>query len=261
MNALDYRGRTLVLTGAAGGIGQGLAQAFAEAGARLELIDRDGAALDRLCATLPEGVQARAVVLDLGDLAAVQAYADDLAAQELTVDVLINNAGVEYPTPLGEASAQADRRWAELLDNNVASMQRLTRALLPRLAAGACVINQASIWGLKGVPGFSAYVASKHAVIGLTRALAWELGARRIRVNAVCPGWIATEAAMRSLRSMAAEHGRSEAAELQVILAAQAIPELLRPADLAGTFLFLGSPLAAAPTGQALSVSHGEVMH
>ncbi|WP_313306102.1 SDR family NAD(P)-dependent oxidoreductase, partial [Stutzerimonas balearica] len=154
MNALDYRGRTLVLTGAAGGIGQGLAHAFAEAGARLELIDRDGAALDRLRAALPEGVQARAVVLDLGDLAAVQAYADDLAAQELTVDVLINNAGVEYPTPLGEASAQADRRWAELLDNNVASMQRLTRALLPRLAAGASVINQASIWGLKGVPGF-----------------------------------------------------------------------------------------------------------
>ncbi|HAV87456.1 MAG TPA: NAD(P)-dependent oxidoreductase, partial [Pseudomonas sp.] len=76
MNALDYRGRTLVLTGAAGGIGQGLAQAFAEAGARLELIDRDGAALDRLRAALPEGVQARAVVLDLGDLAAVQAYAD-----------------------------------------------------------------------------------------------------------------------------------------------------------------------------------------
>jgi NAD(P)-dependent dehydrogenase (short-subunit alcohol dehydrogenase family) len=102
------------------------------------------------------------------------------------------------------------------------------------------------MWGLKGVPGFSAYVASKHAVIGLTRTLAWELGPRRIRVNAVCPGGIGTEAAMRSLRAMAVDNGHSEAEELKAILAAQAIPELLMPEDLAGTFLFLGSPLAAA---------------
>ena len=111
------------------------------------------------------------------------------------------------------------------------------------------------------MPGFSAYVASKHAVVGLTRSLAWELGPRRIRVNAVCPGWIGTDAAMRSLQVMADANGRSDSAELAAILANRAIPELLTPADLGGTFLFLGSPLAAALTGQALSVSHGEVMH
>jgi 3-hydroxybutyrate dehydrogenase len=143
----------------------------------------------------------------------------------------------------------------------VASMLRLTRALQDQLTAGSSVINQASIWGLKGVAGFSAYVASKHAVIGLTRSLAWELGPRKIRVNAVCPGWVGTEAAMRSLRVMAEASGRSEADELALILAAQAVPELLTPADLAGTFLFLGSALAVPITGQALSVSHGEVMH
>ncbi|MCX4198851.1 SDR family oxidoreductase, partial [Methylobacterium organophilum] len=167
----------------------------------------------------------------------------------------------EALAPLGECSFEADQRWSALLENNVGSMQRLTRALLPRLRAGASVINQASIWGLKGVPGFSAYVASKHAVVGLTRSLAWELGPRRIRVNAVCPGWIGTDAAMRSLQVMADANGRSDSAELAAILANQAIPELLTPADLGGTFLFLGSPLAAALTGQALSVSHGEVMH
>jgi len=80
-------------------------------------------------------------------------------------------------------------------------------------------------------------------------------------VNAVCPGWIGTDAAMRSLQVMADANGRSDSAELAAILANQAIPELLTPADLGGTFLFLGSPLAAALTGQALSVSHGEVMH
>lgn len=258
--ALDYRGRCVVLTGAAGGIGRQLAKTYAEAGASLVLVDRDAQALAELVESLRPEAPLHSSTLDLADWQAVQHFADDLACRNRSVEVLVNNAGIEYQTPISEPTAEADACWTRLLDNNVSSMQRLTRALLPRLRAGASVINQASIWGLKGVPGFSAYAASKHAVIGLTRSLAWELGPRRIRVNAVCPGWIGTDAAMRSLRIMAAENGRSEAEELVAVLAAQAIPELLTPADLSGTFLFLGSPLAAALTGQALSVSHGEVM-
>lgn len=256
---IAYRGKRVLITGAASGIGKGLARAFAEQGAVLELLDRNAEALQGVTDELAPLGEVRGALLDLGDSAAIAAFAD--SRQGATLDVLINNAGVEYATPLDDGSADTDQRWQALLDNNVASMLRLTRALLPALQAGSSVINQASIWGLKGVPGFSAYVASKHAVIGLTRSLAWELGSRRIRVNAVCPGWIATEAAMRSLRVMAQANGRSEDDELAQILAAQAVPELLMPADLAGTFLFLGSPLATAITGQALSVSHGEVMH
>lgn len=256
---IDYRGKRVLITGAASGIGKGLARAFAEQGAVLELLDRNAEALQGVTDELAPLGEVRGALLDLGDSAAIAAFAD--SRQGATLDVLINNAGVEYATPLDDGSADTDQRWQALLDNNVASMLRLTRALLPALRAGSSVINQASIWGLKGVPGFSAYVASKHAVIGLTRSLAWELGSRRIRVNAVCPGWIATEAAMHSLRVMAQANGRSEDDELAQILAAQAVPELLTPADLAGTFLFLGSPLATAITGQALSVSHGEVMH
>jgi NADP-dependent 3-hydroxy acid dehydrogenase YdfG len=123
MNSLDYRGRTVVLTGAAGGIGRGLAQAFAESGATLELLDRDAAALERLVAELAPLVPARGTPLDLADHAAVESYAHDLAA---------NNAGVEYPTPLADSGIDADRRWAALLDNNAASMQRLTHALCCR---------------------------------------------------------------------------------------------------------------------------------
>lgn len=256
---IDYRGKQVLITGAASGIGRGLARAFAEQGATLELLDRDEEALVRVADELATLTSSRVATLDLGDSAAIAAYVAERGERPL--DVLINNAGVEYATPLADTGAAADAHWQALLDNNVASMLRLTRALQGQLKDGASVINQASIWGLKGVPGFSAYVASKHAVIGLTRSLAWELGARRIRVNAVCPGWVATEAAMRSLRVMAAEAGRSEEQELAAILRAQAVPELLTPADLAGTFLFLGSALAAPITGQALSVSHGEVMH
>ncbi|WP_220812581.1 SDR family NAD(P)-dependent oxidoreductase [Pseudomonas paralcaligenes] len=256
---IDYRGKRVLLTGAASGIGRGLARAFAEAGATLELLDRNAEALAAVADELAPLTDVAWACVELGDSAAVAAYVERCG--HLPLDVLINNAGVEYATPLAETGTEADARWQALLDNNVASMLRLTRALQGQLRDGASVINQASIWGLKGVPGFSAYVASKHAVIGLTRSLAWELGPRRIRVNAVCPGWIGTDAAMRSLAVMAQANGRSEADELALILAAQAVPELLTPADLAGTFLFLGSALAAPVTGQALSVSHGEVMH
>jgi len=256
---IDYHGKRVLISGAASGIGRGLALAFAEQGATLELLDRNGEALQQVCDELRTLATIEGVCLDLGDSAAITTYARQRDGD--AVDVLINNAGMEYVTPLEDASPEADARWQALLDNNVASMLRLTRALLPCLGAGASVINLASIWGLKGVPGFSAYVASKHAVIGLTRSLAWELGPRRVRVNAVCPGWVGTDTAMHSLAVMAASNGRSVRDELAQILAAQAVPELLTPADLAGTFLFLGSPLAAALTGQALSVSHGEVMH
>ena len=261
MQNLDFSGRRVVITGAASGIGKGLAQAFASQRAELMLLDRNGEALAEVVAGMASHTPIRSLRVDLADDASVRAGVAKLQEQWDRVDVLVNNAGMEQPTPLDGAAPEANSLWQTQLNNNVVSMVRLTRALLPLLPAGASVINQSSIWGFSAVGGFSAYVASKHAVIGLTRSLAWELGDRHIRVNAVCPGWVGTDAAMMSLRSMAASSGRSEQDELTRILSAQAIPELLTPADLAGTFLFLGSPLAAALTGQALVVSRGEVMH
>lgn len=266
MLSLDYRNHCIVISGAASGIGKGLAQAFAGQGARLVLLDRNAQALTAVADQIaveaelaPERV--RSFCVDLGDDAQVLRCAEWLREDGVPIDVLINNAGMELPTPLADTDPLANRHWQSQLDNNVVSMVRLTRALLPLIRDGGSIINQSSIWGFSAVAGFSAYCASKHAVIGLTRSLAWELGSRRIRVNAVCPGWVGTEAAMASLRAMARESGRSEEQELAQILAGQVIPELLTPQELAGTFLFLGSPLSQAITGQALVVSHGEVMH
>ena len=247
----------MLITGAAGGIGTALSHAFAAQGARVWLVDRDAARLHDVPTALPH---AHHTACDLGDADAVRQLAASVHAQWGGLDVLINNAGAEHPTAIDDPAPDAMARWAALLDNNVTSMARLTAALLPLLAPGACVINQSSIWGRVGVPGFSAYVASKHAVIGLTRSLALELGPRGVRVNAVCPGWVRTEAAMRSLTAMARTQGRTEAEVERDILAQQAVPVMLTPDALAPTFLFLASDDAAPITGQALVVSHGEVM-
>jgi len=249
----------VVLTGAAGGIGVGLAHGFSQQGAHLVLVGRDPGPLAVLAASLPGA--ALTVIADLNDGTAMGGLLAQIQARWEHVDVLINNAGTEFPTPLGDDAPDFMERWDGLMRNNVGTMVRLTRALLPLMRPGTSIINQSSIWGLKGVPEFSAYVASKHAVIGVTRSLAWELAGAGIRVNSVCPGWIKTDSALRSLEVMAAKTGRSSAEMLKEILAGQVTQSFLEPEDLVGAFLFLASDGARAITGQSLVVSHGEVMN
>ena len=259
--------RTVVVTGAAGGIGRAIAAAFAAQGARTVLVDRDAALLDAVRAAIAAELPAAELHSAQCDLSSDQACAalaqrlDKLCGGDGGVGALINNAGQEYPTPMSSTSADFMASWSTLLDNNVSSMARLTRALLPLLRPGASVVNQSSIWGLTAVADFSAYCASKHAIIGLTRSLAFELGPLGVRVNSVCPGWIRTEAAMRSLKSMAQSRSISEGEMEAEVLRNQAMRTFLDPSDIAPVYLWLASTDAASLTGQAIVASRGEVMH
>ena len=135
----------MVLTGAAGGIGFGLARGFSQQGARMVLVGRDPGPLAVLAASLPG--EALPLTADLNDAAAVGGLLAQIRARWGQVDVLINNAGTELPTPLGDDAADFMDRWDALMRNNVGTMVRLTRALLPLMRPGTSIINQSSIWG------------------------------------------------------------------------------------------------------------------
>ena len=240
--------KIVVITGASRGIGLGLAQGFAEAGASLTLIADDEAVHVRASA-----MGAGGKVADITDGAAVRRALEELPH----IDVLINNAGMERLTPI-DGDDEVEATFRRIIEINVIGTQMVTRRALPKMREGGSIINTSSVWGRVAEPLFGAYVASKHAIIGLTKAWAKELGPRGIRVNAVCPGWVRTESSMRSLKFMAEGRGMSEDALLAQITSGQAMPGLMEPADMAAAYLFLASDAARNITGQSLGVDRGE---
>jgi len=248
--SLSFSSKVVVVTGASRGIGLGIARRFAEAGATLHLIANDAAIHERARELGATGAEA-----DIADRQAVTEALAPLAR----VDVLINNAGLELMTPVDDAGEDNEAAFRRIVEINVIGTALVTAWALPRMPAGGAIVNTASIWGRVAEARFGAYVASKHAIIGLTKTWARELGTKGIRVNAVCPGWVRTEASMRSLGRMAEHSGRGEAELLDAIVDGQALPGLMEPDDIAGTYLFLASDLASNITGQSLGVDRGEV--
>lgn len=242
-------GRTVLVTGSSRGIGFGIARAFAAAGAQLHMLADDEGIFEAA-----ERLGAKAHRADITDASAMES----VAAQIPLLNVLINNAGLELITPLDDGGAANEASFRRVVEINVVGTFLATRALLPRIPLGGRIVNTASVWSRGAEAMFGAYVASKHAVIGLTKTWAKELGPRGITVNAVCPGWVRTEASLRSLHAMAERRSVAPDALLDEIVAVQALPGFMDPDDVAGTYLFLASDLAANITGQSLGVDRGE---
>ncbi|MGA5299538.1 SDR family NAD(P)-dependent oxidoreductase [Nucisporomicrobium flavum] len=190
MDTMRHHGRVVLITGAGSGIGRAAAIRFAGEGARVVATDVDGTALDGTLKQLADaGHDARGVRADLTDPAGI---AQILAEAGGRVDVLVNNAGVmDHFLPLTELD---DATWEHLLAVNLTAVMRLCRATLPamREAGSGAIVNVASIGGLTGWVAGTAYVTSKHAVIGLTRSIAALYADDGIRCNAVCPGGVET---------------------------------------------------------------------
>lgn len=255
--AFDFSGKTVLVTGASRGIGLGVARGFAQAGATVHILATNELVFESARKlTKAFGVSVTGHICDITDRAQVRATVGGLN----TIDVLINNAGFERPTPILQPGDAVEDVFRSIIDTNVVGTYYVTREALPKMQAGAKIVITSSIWGQTAVAEMSAYCASKHANIGFMRSLAKELGPKGINVNAVCPGWVKTDAAMNSLKHMAIEEGRTEDELLDEILAGQSLPGLMEPDDMIGAYLFLASNAAANITGQTLNVDRGEVM-
>jgi len=242
----SLKGRTALVTGARRGIGQALAVGLAQAGADLVLAGRTADLHETASLVQQAGGSAEQVALDLADPAAVPAAAGRLLAGR-RVDVLVNNAGVIRREP---ATGVDYPGWRAVLDVNLDAAFLLTRACgAPMLARGqGKIITVASLLSFQGGINVVAYTASKHAVAGMTRALANEWAPHGVQVNAIAPGYIATD----NTRPLRAEPGREAAIRDRIPAGRWGVP-----ADLVGAAVFLASAASDYVSGHLLVVDGG----
>lgn len=245
-------GRKVLVTGAARGLGLAFATAIAEAGATVALADILHDTLAASVAALRErGLQVHGLPLDMADPASIDACAAAAVAQLGGLDGLVNNAAITNSG--GKSSEQIEiAMWDKVMEVNVRGTWLMTNACLPALRASGsgAIVNLASDTPLWGAPNLMAYVASKGAIIGMTRSLAREEGAHNITVNAVAPGLTKVEATeyVPAQRYQTYQDGR-------------ALQRLQLPEDVTGAVLFALSGLSRFVTGQVLAVNGGFVMN
>jgi NAD(P)-dependent dehydrogenase (short-subunit alcohol dehydrogenase family) len=254
----DLQGLRAVVTGGGTGIGAGIARVLARRGAAVAVLGRRRGPLDAVVRELRgRGTAAHAFAADVTDRGAVAAAADAAAEALGGIDALVNNAGIGGPNA---CALPGPDRWDEILRTNVDGVFHATRAVLPHLRDGGRIVTISSVLGRFGVPGYTAYCASKHAVLGFTKALALELAPRRITCNAVCPGWVETDMAKAGMELLAAGTGTDYASARQAALSAVPLGRILQPEEVGELVAWLCSPAASGMTGQAISLCGGQVM-
>ncbi len=248
-------GQHAIVTGASRGIGLAIATHLAGLGAQLTLMARDQARIAALAASLPD---ARAIECDLTRPDAVtRAFA--AAAEAGPVSILVNNAGVADSAPFLKTDRAALERIFAL--NLFAVFQCIQSVLPAMLVAGyGRIVNVASTAGLVGYAYTTAYSASKHAVIGLTRSLALETARKGVTVNAVCPGYTNTDIVRQAIANIRAKTGRSEAEAAGELTGHNPQGRLVEPEEVAAAIGWLCLVSSGSITGQSIAVAGGEVM-
>lgn len=253
-----FDGSVVLITGAAGGIGAATARAFGAAGARLALVDANQAALDEVVADLiAAGLPAERVisfVADVASEAAVRDYVQATVERHGSLDVLFNNAGIEGGVvPCQEYVTEEFDRVLRVNVRGVWLNMRYAILAMKEAGRGGSIINTGSAVSLAGAPDIAPYVASKHAVLGMTRSVAIEVAESGIRINAVCPGPTDTRMQRTIEESMSGGYEAGHAAVMRLI----PMRRHSTVDEIAAVVLFLASADSSSMTGSAVSVDGG----
>jgi 3-oxoacyl-[acyl-carrier protein] reductase len=255
MLILDFSGKTAVITGGLQGIGRAIAELFLQAGANVVIGDI-------LCPPGQRdiGEQLVHIRIDVTRFQHAAALIDCAVAHFGSVDFLINNSGISAIAPI---TAVRERDWDRVMDVNAKGVYLVSQAAIGQMKkqGRGRIINIASQAGKNGYRLMAQYVASKHAVLGLTKVMAIELARDNILVNAVCPGIVETEMKWREREESAVLRGLNAADILAEDCSQIPLGRTAQPVDVANVVAFLASPLAAYMTGQAINVTGGMTMH
>ena len=258
--AAPLTGRHAVVTGAARGIGRAISETLARLGADLTLLGRDLERLEDAAARIgaASGSRPRTFAGDVTDADAITTAFTRARAAAGPVAILVNNAGIAASAPFAGTGADL---WRSMLETNLTGTFRCAQLVYPAMveAGWGRIVNIASTAGLRGYGYVAAYCASKHGVVGLTRALALEGARAGVTVNAVCPGFTDTEMAAGTIANIVAKTGRTEAQARAELTALNPQGRLVDPREVADAVAWLCLPSSGAITGQAIAVAGGEV--
>lgn len=249
-------GRHAVITGGGSGIGAAVADALAAEGAKITLVGRSCDKLQQKAATLPG---AHIAAADVTDSAAVAAAVGGAVKVHGPVAILVNNAGAAPARKFLETDLAT---WRQTLDVNMTGAFLCAQAVLPGMIAAKWgrIVNVASVVGLIGYKGISAYVAAKHGLVGLTRALALEYADAGITVNAVCPNFTDTDMVAQAIANIRAQRNVSDAEARAMLAGKNPQKRLVAPAEVASAVTWLCRPDSSSINGHALPIDGGEIV-
>ena len=254
---ISVKGKRVLITAGAAGIGRAMTDVFREAGARVHICDVAQSSIEETLKAFP-GVTAS--LADVSKLADVENLFSDAARQLGGLDCLINNAGIAGPTGKVEDIAVAD--WQRCIDIDLNGMFYCTRLAMPMLkkTGAGSIINLSSAAGRLGFPLRTPYAAAKWAVVGFSKSLSMEVGPDNVRVNAIQPGVVEGERIDRVIRAKAEAVGISFEEQKKISLERVSMHRMVSPYDIANMALYLASDIGRNITGQAISVCAGVEM-